>query len=51
VRPLDAELMTITEAQEPLGIPYVQPIVENKGPARGNRKPHPNSSERHRRPR
>ena len=54
VRPLDQELMTITGAQEPSGIPYVAPVMENKGPSRsagGNRKPRPNSSERRRRPR
>ncbi len=50
VKPLDQELMTITGAQEPSGIPYVAPIVENKGPARRTRRPRPNSSER-RRPR
>jgi superfamily II DNA/RNA helicase len=54
VRPLDQELMTITGAQEPSGIPYVPPVMESKGPSRnsgGNRKPRPNSSERRRRPR
>jgi superfamily II DNA/RNA helicase len=51
VKPLDQDLMRITGAQEPSGIPYVAPIVENKGPNRGNRKPRPNSSERRRRPR
>jgi superfamily II DNA/RNA helicase len=53
VRPLDQELMTITGAQEPSGIAYVVPEMENKGPSRsgGNRKPRPNSSERRRRPR
>jgi superfamily II DNA/RNA helicase len=51
VKPLDQDLMRITGAQEPSGIPYVTPVVENKGPARGSRKPRPNSSERRRRPR
>jgi superfamily II DNA/RNA helicase len=51
VKPLDTDLMTITGAQEPSGIPYVTPVVENKGPARGSRRPRPNSSERRRRPR
>ncbi len=51
VKPLDQELMTITGAQEPSGIPYIAPIVENKGPARRTGRPRPNSSERRRRPR
>ena len=51
VKPLDQDLMRITGAQEPSGIPYVAPIVESKGPNRGNRKSRPNSSERRRRPR
>jgi superfamily II DNA/RNA helicase len=51
VKPLDTDLMTITGAQEPSGIPYIAPIVENKGPARGNRKPRPGQFERRRRPR
>jgi superfamily II DNA/RNA helicase len=53
VRPLDQELTTITGAQEPSGIAYVVPVMENEGPSRsdGNRKPRPNSSERRRRPR
>ena len=51
VKPLDQDLMRITGAQEPSGIPYVTPVVENKGPSRGTRKPRPNSSERRRRPR
>ena len=51
VKPLDQDLMRITGAQEPSGIPYVTPVVENKGPNHGNRKPRPNSSERRRRPR
>jgi superfamily II DNA/RNA helicase len=52
VKPNDAELMTITGAQEPSGIPYVAPIVENRGPARsGGKRPRPNSSQRRRRPR
>jgi superfamily II DNA/RNA helicase len=52
VKPNDAELMTITGAQEPSGIPYVPPIVENRGPARSvGKRPRPNSSQRRRRPR
>ncbi len=51
VKPLDQDLMRITGAQEPSGIPYVTPVVENKGPSRGSRKPRPNSSDRRRRPR
>jgi superfamily II DNA/RNA helicase len=53
VTSLSTELMRITGAQEPSGIAYVVPVMENKGPARsgGNRKPRPNSSERRRRPR
>ena len=51
VKPLDQDLMQITGAQEPSGIPYVTPVVESKGPSRGSRKPRPNSSERRRRPR
>jgi superfamily II DNA/RNA helicase len=51
VKPLDQDLMRITGAQEPSGIPYVTPVVESKGPGRGSRKPRPNSSERRRRPR
>jgi len=50
VKPLDQDLMRITGAQEPSGIPYVTPVVENKGPSRGSRKPLPNSDQR-RRPR
>ena len=51
VTSLSTDLMRITGAQEPSGIPYVTPVVENKGPSRGNRKSRPNSSERRRRPR
>jgi superfamily II DNA/RNA helicase len=53
VTSLSTELMRITGAQEPSGIPYIAPVMENKGPSRsgGNRKPRPNSSERRRRPR
>jgi superfamily II DNA/RNA helicase len=51
VTSLSTDLMRITGAQEPLGIPYVAPIVENKGPNRGTRKPRPNSAQRRRRPR
>jgi superfamily II DNA/RNA helicase len=51
VKPLDQDLMRITGAQEPSGIPYVTPVIESKGSGRGSRKPRPNSSERRRRPR
>jgi superfamily II DNA/RNA helicase len=52
VKSNDAELITITGAQEPSGIPYVTPIVENRGPSRsGGKRPRPNSSQRRRRPR
>jgi superfamily II DNA/RNA helicase len=52
VKPNDAELMTITGAQEPSGIPYVAPITESRGPARsGGKRPRPNSNQRRRRPR
>jgi superfamily II DNA/RNA helicase len=52
VKPNDAELMTITGAQEPSGIPYIAPITESRGPARsGGKRPRPNSSQRRRRPR
>ena len=51
VKPLDQDLMRITGAQEPSGIPYVTPVVENKGPSRGPRKSRPNSDQRRRRPR
>jgi superfamily II DNA/RNA helicase len=50
VKALDQELMTITGAQEPSGIPYLAPVVENKGPSRRTSgRPHPDSSERRRR--
>ena len=52
VKPNDAELMTITGAQEPSGIPYIAPITESRGPSRsGGKRPRPNSSQRRRRPR
>jgi len=51
VEPMSNELIEITGAIEPSGIPYIAPILENKGPSRGNRRPRPNSSERRRRPR
>ena len=52
VKPNDSELMTITGAQEPSGIPYVAPITESRGPSRsGGKRPRPNSSQRRRRPR
>jgi superfamily II DNA/RNA helicase len=54
VTSLITELMRITGAQEPSGIPYTAPVMENEGPSRSggpNREPRPNSSERRRRPR
>ncbi len=51
VEPMSNELIDITGAVEPSGIPYIAPVMENKGPSRGNRRPRPNSSERRRRPR
>jgi hypothetical protein len=52
IKPNDAELMTITGAQEPSGIPYVAPITETRGPSRsGGKRPRPNSIQRRRRPR
>ena len=51
VEPMSNELIEITGATEPSGIPYVAPVQENKGPNRGNRRPRPNSSQRRRRPR
>ena len=51
VEPMSNELIDITGATEPSGIPYVAPIQESKGPNRGNRRPRPNSNERRRRPR
>jgi hypothetical protein len=48
---LDQDLMRITGAQEPSGIPYFAPIVESNGTNRGSRKPRPNLSERRRRSR
>jgi superfamily II DNA/RNA helicase len=50
VEPMSNELIEITGAVEPSGIPYVAPVLENKGPSRGNRRPRPNSSQRRRRP-
>ncbi|CAN2172667.1 SrmB Superfamily II DNA and RNA helicases [Candidatus Nanopelagicaceae bacterium] len=49
VTPLSTELMKITGAQEPSGIPYVVPIVE-KSVRSGGKRPRPNSSQRRRRP-
>jgi hypothetical protein len=51
VKPLDQDLMRITGAQEPSGIPYVTPVVETKGTAIGSRKSRPNSDQRRRRTR
>ena len=51
VEPMSNELIDITGAVEPSGIPYIAPVMENKGPNRGNRRPRPNSNERRRRPR
>ena len=50
VTPLSTELMKITGAQEPSGIPYIAPIVEKSGRS-GGKRPRPNSSQRRRRPR
>jgi superfamily II DNA/RNA helicase len=50
VTPLSTELMKITGAQEPSGIPYIVPIVE-KSLRSGGKRPRPNSSQRRRRPR
>ena len=49
VTPLSTELMKITGAQEPSGIPYIVPIVE-KSVRNGGKRPRPNSSQRRRRP-
>ena len=49
VTPLSTELMKITGAQEPTGIPYIVPIVE-KSERSGGKRPRPNSSQRRRRP-
>ncbi|CAN2172051.1 SrmB Superfamily II DNA and RNA helicases [Candidatus Nanopelagicaceae bacterium] len=49
VTPLSTELMKITGAQEPSGIPYIAPIVE-KSARSGGKRPRPNSSQRRRRP-
>ena len=49
--PLDQDLRLVTGAQEPSGIPLVTRAVEDKDPARGSRKPPPNTLERCRRPR
>jgi len=52
IKPNDAELMTITSAQEPSRIPYITPITESRGPSRsGSKRPRSNSSQRQRRPR
>lgn len=51
VKPIDADLMTITGARESSGIPYAPSIAEKKTPSRTYGKPCPNSSERRRRPR
>lgn len=49
VTPLSTELMKITGAQEPSGVPYIVPIVE-KSVRSGGKRPRPNSSQRRRRP-
>ena len=49
VTPLSIELMKITGAQEPSGVPYIVPIVE-KSVRSGGKRPRPNSSARRRRP-
>ena len=47
----DAELMIITGAQEPSGIPYVAPVTESRGPSRsGGKRPRLNSNQRRRGP-
>ena len=52
VKPNDAELMIITGAQEPSGIPYVAPVTKSRGPSRSSgKRPRPNSSQRWRQPR
>jgi superfamily II DNA/RNA helicase len=49
VTSLSTDLMKITGAQEPSGVPYIVPIVDK--PARsGGKRPRPNSSQRRRRP-
>ncbi|MDP1852392.1 MAG: DEAD/DEAH box helicase [Candidatus Planktophila sp.] len=50
VTPLSTELMKITGAQEPSGVPYIVPIVEKSVRNGGNKRPRPNSSQRRRRP-
>lgn len=50
VTPLSTELMRITGAQEPSGVPYIVPIVEKSVRSGGNKRPRPNSSQRRRRP-
>lgn len=50
VTSLSIELMKITGAQEPSGIPYIVPIVEKSIRSGGNKRPRPNSSQRRRRP-
>ncbi len=50
VTPLSTELMKITGAQEPSGIPYIVPIVEKSVRSGGSKRPRPNSSQRRRRP-
>ena len=50
VTPLSTELMKITGAQEPSGIPYIVPIVEKSSRSGGSKRPRPNSSQRRRRP-
>ena len=50
VTPLSTDLMKITGAQEPSGVPYIVPIVEKSVRSGGNKRPRPNSSQRRRRP-
>ena len=50
VTPLSTELMRITGAQEPSGVPYLVPIVA-KSVRSGGKRPRPNSNTRRRRPR
>ena len=53
VKPLDQDLMRITGAQEPSGIPYVAPVMEapKRAPRSPGKRPRPNSSQRRQRPR
>jgi superfamily II DNA/RNA helicase len=50
VMPLVQDLMRITGAEKPSGIPFVTPVVEIEGLTHRSRKPQPNSSGLRRRP-